>query len=53
MMMSEKIEDDKRNLKREKVLKKLKTKGERRNMLKKMIKHIFIYTSYIGDNSYE
>jgi len=44
MMMSEKIEDDKRNLKREKVLKKLKTKGERRNMLKKMIKCIFIYT---------
>ena len=42
--MSEKIEDDKRNLKREKVLKKLKTKGEKRNMLKKMIKYIFIYT---------
>ena len=42
--MSEKIEDDKRNLKKEKVLKKLKTKGEKRNMLKKMIKYIFIYT---------
>ena len=42
--MSEKIEDDKRNLKKEKVLKKLKTKGERRNMLEKMIKYIFIYT---------
>jgi hypothetical protein len=44
MMMLEKKEDNRRNLKRKKVLKKLKTKGERRNMLKKMIKYIFIYT---------
>ena len=43
MMMLEKIEEDKKNLKRKKILKKLIIKGEKRNMLKKMIKYIFIY----------
>ena len=42
--MSEKIEDNRKNLRKEKVLKKLKTKGEKRNMLKKIIRYIFIYT---------
>jgi len=45
MMTLKKIEKVKKDLKREKVVKKLKIKGERRNMLKKMIKYIFIYTT--------
>jgi len=42
--MSEKTERVKKDLKREKIVKKLKIKGEKRNMLKKIIKYIFIYT---------
>ena len=43
MMMLEKIEKNKKELKNKKLLKKLRIKGEKRNMLRKMIKYIFIY----------
>jgi|TARA_R110000823_G_scaffold314148_2_gene442813 hypothetical protein len=41
--MLEKIEKNKKELKNKKLLKKLRIKGEKRNMLRKMIKYIFIY----------
>ena len=43
MDMKEKIEKDKKELKKEKPEKKLKTKRENKNMLKKIINYIFIY----------
>jgi hypothetical protein len=42
--MLERIEKDKKEGRKEKVLKKQRTKGERRNMVEKIIKYIFIYT---------